>query len=314
MTTKLKFFGALAGFALASTSYAQQAPSREWVHCHGGVSQVPMTVDAAQSLPMQVIGILPCGSEVAVLSDAEGYTVNVRTAEGKTGYVANLYLTPVPAPATRKAIVSATVDNHVARWSAGGPGSDQFVSSDSLVESLTVDGVTVQVTLHDTGWKLRADVAVANDTTESVSIAPSHFLLQEVVPSVKSLPYQDPKEMAKSVSHGVLWNSETATSPTGMRSASALNVSYQTPFTATQTPNYLVPAQSAQLDAAKHDVDLTAVRHIHNTALREGAVAPGTDAAGAVWFERDKKADQLVLHVPVGQTIFEFPLTFSHAN
>jgi hypothetical protein len=317
MTTKLKFFGALAGLALASASHAQQvpnaAPAKEWVRCHG-VTSVPMTADAAQSLPMQITGNLACGTEVAVLSDAEGYTVNVRTAEGKSGFVANMYLTPVPAPAARKVIVSATVDNHIARWSSGGPGSDQFVSADSLVESLTVSGVTVQVTLHDTGWKLRADIAVANDTTDPVSITPSRFLLQEVAPTVKSLAYQDSKEMAKSVSHGVLWNSETATSPTGMRSASALNVTYQTPFTSTQTPNYLVPAQSAQVDAAKHDVDLTAVRHIHNTALREGAVAPGTDAAGAVWFERDKKADQLVLQVPVGQTIFEFPLTFTHNN
>jgi len=72
-----------------------------------------------------------------------------------------------------------------------------------------------------------------------------------------------------------------------------------------------VPAQSAELNAAKHDVDLSAVRQIHNTALRQGEVAPGAKSAGAVWFERDKKAEQLVLRVPVGQTIFEFPLSFN---
>jgi hypothetical protein len=323
MTTKRKFFGALAGLALASLSpahaqqYSPAAPANEWVRCHA-VTSVPMTADAEQALPMHITGTLPCGAEVSVLSDVEGYTVNVRTADGQTGYVARMYLTAIPAPAAPKPVTSAVVENNIARWVSGGAGSDQFVSDDSLVESLTVNGVTVQVTLHDTGWKLRANVAVANDGTDDLAINPSKFTLQESSPTVRQLPYQDAKEMAQSVSHGVLWTSVSATSPSAAKQyadpGSAINVAYKTPFIATQTPNYLVPAQTAQLDAAKHDVDLNAVHQIHNTALREGQLAPGTKAAGAVWFERDKKAEQLVLHVPVGQTIYEFPLSFSHSN
>ena len=318
MNSKMKFFRALAGFALASTSpaFAQQvsqSPLKEWVGCHA-VTSVPMTADAEQSLPLQVTGTLQCGAEVAVLSDIEGYTVNVRTVDGHTGYVARMYLTAIPAPAAPKPVTSAVVENNIARWTSGGPGSDQFFSDDSLVESLTVNGVTVQVTLHDTGWKLRANIAVANDGRDQVAINPSKFTLQENAPTVRALAYQDAKEIAQSVTHGVLWTSVSATTPgaAAYPNATASNVSYKTPFVATQTPNYLVPAQTAQLDAAKHDVDLTAVRQIHNTALREGAVAPGGKAAGAVWFERDKKAEQLVLHVPVNGTIFEFPLSFNH--
>jgi hypothetical protein len=323
MTTKLRIFGALAGFALVSASQAaaQQVSSapvnREWVRCRA-VTSVPMTADAEQSLPMQVTGTLPCGSEVAVLSDIEGYTINVRTADGHTGYVARMYLTSIPAPAAPKPVSSAAVVDHIARWTSGGPGSDQFFSDDSLVESLTVNGVTVQVTLRDTGWKLRADVAVANDSTEQIVVNPSKFSMQEFAPTVRALAYQDPKEIAASVTHGVLWTSISATTPSNSvqyaNPSSALNVSYKTPFVSTQTPNYLVPAQTAELSAAKHDVDLTAVRQIHNTALREGTLAPGTKAAGAVWFERDKKAEQLVLHVPVNGTVFEFPLSFNHNN
>ena len=321
MTTKLKLFGALAGFALVSVSpaAAQQAPSvpasKEWVRCRA-VNNVPMTVDAEQSLPLQVSAVLPCGEEVAVLSDIEGYTINVRTADGHTGYVARMYLTAIPAPAAPKPVSSAPVVGNIARWTSGGAGSDQFFSDDSLVESLTVNGLTVQVSLQDTGWKLRANIAVANDGKEAVNVTPSKFALQEFAPTVRALAYQDSKEIAASVSHGVLWTSVSATTPSASAQysnpSSSLNVSYKTPFVSTQTPNYLVPAQSAQLSAAKHDVDLTAVRQIHNTALREGTLAPGTKAAGAVWFERDKKAEQLVLHVPVNGTIFEFPLSFNH--
>ena len=320
MNTQLKLIGAVAGLAFAASTQAQQAPMaslstptvKEWVRCHG-ISSVQMTADAEQALPLQVTGTLKCGDEVAVLSDVEGYTVNVRTAEGQSGYVARLYLSAA-APVQMlkpKTLESAIVQNNVAHWTAGARGSDQFLSDDSMVESLTVNGVTVQVTLHDTGWKLRANVAVANGGSEQVAIEPARFTMNEFAPATKLLAYQDPKEMAKSVTHGVLWTSNRATSPS---EAAAINVSYSTPFVSTQTPNYLVQAQSQQLSAERHDVDLSAVRQIQNTALRGGAIAPGAKSSGAVWFERDKKAEQVVLRVPVGQTIYEFPLTFQHSN
>jgi hypothetical protein len=321
MNTQLKLIGAVAGLAFAASSQAQQAPLasiatpavKEWVRCHG-VTSVQMTADAEQTLPLQVTGTLACGDEVAVLSDVEGYTVNVRTADGKYGYVARMYLSAAaPARSTfGKPLGSATVENNVAHWTAGTTGSDQFLSDESVVESLTVNGVTVQVTLHDTGWKLRANVAVANDSHEQVYVNPSTCTLNEFAPSIKLLAYQDPKEMARSVSHGVLWTSTSATSPS--QSPATMNASYKTPFVSTQTPNYLVQAQSEQLSVEKHDVDLNTVHQIHNTALREGPLGPVGESSGAVWFERDKKAAQLVLRVPVGQTIFEFPLSFNHNN
>ena len=318
MNTQLKLIGAVAGLAFAASAQAQQAPlaslsspiAKEWVRCHN-VSNVPMTADAEQALPLQITGNLSCGEEVAVLSDIEGYTVNVRTADNRFGYVARMYLSAAAPVQSNfgKALASATVQNNVARWTSGAAGSDQFMSDDSLVESLTVNGVTVQVTLHDTGWKLRANVAVANSGRAEVFINPAKFMMTELAPSARPLVYQDPKEMAKSVSHGVLWTTNRATSPT-----SAMNVSYNTPFVSTQTPNYLVQAQSEQLSAEKHDVNLNAIHQIQNTALREGSIASGANSSGAVWFERDKKAQQLLLRIPVGQTIFEFPLSFNHSN
>ena len=74
---------------------------------------------------MQITGTLACGSEVSVLSDAEGYTVNVSTSDGHSGYVASMYLTAVAAPkrAIDKTQTSAMVENNVARWTSGGAGS-----------------------------------------------------------------------------------------------------------------------------------------------------------------------------------------------
>ena len=102
MTRKFILFGALASLVLTSSSPAEElanptaplgsAVPTSKISCNGYLT-VPMTADQEQSLPLQVIANLECGQEVAVLSDAEGYTVNIRTANGKNGYVARMYLT-----------------------------------------------------------------------------------------------------------------------------------------------------------------------------------------------------------------------------
>ena len=101
MRHKLLVLGTFAGLAVTLPSFAAEnsgsaaAPApgtiRGTVLCRGA-QNVPMTSDAEQSLPMQLVARLNCGDEVAVLSDSEGYTVNVRTADGKDGYVARMYL------------------------------------------------------------------------------------------------------------------------------------------------------------------------------------------------------------------------------
>ncbi len=201
MNTQLKLAAAVAGLAFAASAQAQQSPlaslappvAREWVRCHG-VTSVPMTVDAEQTLPMQVVSTLSCGEELAVLSDVQGYTVNVRTAAGKSGFVARMYLTAAaPMESFHKPLASAAVENNVARWTSGTVGSDQFLSNDSLVESLTVNGVTVQVTLHDTGWKLRANVAVANAGHGQVFVNPSTFTLRNSLRRLRRWHIRIPK-------------------------------------------------------------------------------------------------------------------------
>ena len=64
------------------------------------------------------------------------------------------------------------------------------------MESLTVDGITVQVSLHDTGWKFRANVAIANASAHAVEIQPATFILDNVGPHGRPLFYQDPVELA----------------------------------------------------------------------------------------------------------------------
>jgi hypothetical protein len=299
MRNKLLILSTFAGLAVtlpacaAENSSVAAAPGafRGTVICHG-LKNVPVTADAEQALPMQLVTRLNCGDEVAVLSDSEGYTFNIRTADGKYGYVARIYLSEGSANSPKEhRAPEAVVDNGIARWQSGAPGSDQFFSGGSLVESLRANGITVQVSLQDTGWKLRANVAIANESAEAIHFDPAGFTLDELKPRLRSLAYKNPRELAKALTHQVYWTNASATAPA---SATYMNAVYTASAAVPATPNYLEEA----------------AQQVQSSVLRPGTLAPTEKSSGVVWFERDKGPQQLNLRIFVGDQIFEFPLSF----
>ena len=319
MTKKFMICGAVAGLALAQVSLAQEvakplaslgnASTAAQISCHG-ITSVPMTLDPEQSLPMKIVANLNCGDQVAILSDLEGYTVSVRTSDGKNGYVARMYVVQPSQPAPRKPAraESATVQNGVARWQSGSAGSEQLNTNGQLVESLTVNGVTVQVSLQDTGWKLRADVAVANDGLGQVAFTPSHFTLDELFPTAKSLAYQDPQHLAKAMNHQILWTAASAAPEAGPHMSNAV---YRAPvYSSALSQNYLAQHESTVQMVGERKAEFNPSSQINAVALSNASLQPSEKAAGAVWFERAPKSKQLVLRVPVGDVFFEFPLSF----
>jgi hypothetical protein len=284
-----------------------------------GVRSVPMTADPEQTLPLQIVANLKCGEEVTLLSDPGGYTVNVRTADAATGYVAGMYLKK--SPRARVAGNAAILKNGVARWSDGAAGCDHFMAMDnSLVESVTLDGVTVQASLRDTGWKFRANVAIVNQGSAPIDVDPSKFILDSLGPHGKPLFYQDPAELAKNMTHQSLWT-EADAAPVGVQSrverkehAETLTLDYRSPTPlGLPAPNYLVQHENAESTAIRDQGEHTLVntsRQIKSLALKPGTIAPNDKASGAVWFDRDKNAEQLILRIPVGDIVFEFPLSF----
>jgi hypothetical protein len=316
-----------ATLLLLPTSYAQTAPQSDtsvtrplWKIVCPGVSNVPMTSDPEQSIPLQVVATLKCGDEVTVLDSTEGYTVRIANADGQSGYVASMYLKKLPSANRARRAKSAALANGVSRWEEGAPGCDQFMNNGRLVESLTVNGITVQVSLHDTGWKLRATIAIANEGSTAITIDPSQFILDEIGAHGRPLFYQDPEQLAKNVTHQVLWTENTAgPAKTPSQSSSpavvtATNIDYRTSITPTvSAPNYLIQHQSAEDDAVRRQGKQTLVntaQQIRALALKPSIVEPGGKVSGAVWFERSKNPEQLVLRIPFDNQMLEFPLSF----
>lgn len=325
--TFLRFLTASLLAATAARGQNAAPPSAQngfvptWKISCQGASTVPMTADPEQALPLKIVANLKCGDPLALLAKPDTYTVKVMTADGKSGYVAAMYLKKLPPP--RRTFDSSNLRNGVARWSDGGPGCDQFMSSDgSLVESVTVSGITVQVSLYDTGWKFRAQIAVANDSPEQVGVDPAKFVLDEVGPHGKPLFYNDPGQLAKNMTHQVLWTEanaapaalQTRADSSSSTNAATLTLGYREPIGPRfSAPNYLLSHQDAENEAIRAQSKQTLLdysKQVQDLALKPGIVAPTETASGAVWFDRSKNPQQLILRIPIEGTSFEFPLSF----
>ena len=281
--------------------------------CRGG-SKVPMTADAEQALPLKIVAVLDCGQPVSLLSNSEGYTVNVRTADGKSGYVVwmNVAKGEVIAP-TKTELAPAVIRDGKARWLAGTEGSGRFYSEGLMVESLTVNGVTVQVSLQDTGWKLLANIAVANGSLEAVNVVPSNITLDDLGQVRKSLPYQQPKKLRAAVNHQILWTEANAAPSTSGYLVNAAYRSYDNDGL-DRTQNYLAQHQADIQPVSDRQADFNPHSQINTVALKDAVVLPSQQVSGSTWFERDGKRQEMILCVPVGDLVYEFPLSFNRNN
>lgn len=270
--------------------------------CPGGIS-VPLTTDAEQALPLQVEGALRCGEAVTVLSDREGYTARIRTQDGIEGYVAPMYLAAGTATTQKKhRETTAVATNGVARWEAGAPGCDQFMSHGRHVESINANGVTVQVSVQDTGWKYRVNVAISNQSQSMVGVFPSTISLDELQPKLKALAVVDARRLARTSTHQVLWTSANA-QPSPSAVVGKFVITPDVERIAAQ--DYMSP-HMALTTARPGAFETTESIDVEAIALKPRSVKSGEKTTGVMWFERDVNARELSLRVPVGDTVFDF--------
>lgn len=106
--------------ASGGSASGEGAPAK--IKCHDEPN-VSVTVDAEQAIPLKVVATLNCNEELTILSDPQAYTVKVRTAGGKVGYVTRYEVaidlsTKAPA-ATTAAAASAAMDPNRVKQSSG---------------------------------------------------------------------------------------------------------------------------------------------------------------------------------------------------
>ena len=306
-------FTSLAAVAATESSASRPVVPlvRATVQCLG-TSSVPMTTDAEQRLPLRIVGDLPCGSVVSILADNGGYTAHVRTDEGLDGYVAHLYLTRNGAASARNPEPpSASPANGIVRWRSGSPGCDQFVTNGHWVESATANGVTVQVALEDTGWKLRAIIAVSNNGRETIEVLSNLVTLDELAPGPKPLYRSDFLKLSHVVNHQLLLSEANAEPPRSAITLGKVNTGGLAPADyQPSTPDYFGD-NVFRVSSSNSAAILPSATEIQSLALKDTTLKPGQVTSGAIWFERSARARELALRVSVGELVFDFPLSFA---
>ena len=311
LVSALLFTSLSAVAATESNASRPVAPLvRATVQCLG-TSSVAMTADAEQRLPLRIVGDLPCGSLVSILADNGGYTAHVRTDEGLEGYVAHLYLTRSGVASARiPEPLSASPVNGVVRWRSGSPGCEQFVTNGHWVESATANGVTVQVALEDTGWKLRAIIAVSNNGRDTIDVLSNLVTLDELAPDLKPLFRSDPLKLSHVVNHQLLLSEANAEPPRGAVTFGKVNTAGLAPAAyQPSTPDYFGD-NVFRVSSSNSAAILPSATEIQSLAFKDATLKPGQLTSGAIWFERSARARELALRVSVGELVFDFPLSF----
>jgi hypothetical protein len=205
----------------------------------------------------------------------------------------------------------------------------QFVNG-RKIKILTADGITVSVSLFDTGKYFRADIAVVNASTANFDVLPAMFSIEETAPKEKVLAYVDVGKMIHSAHTRMAWanaftamgagmqrqQSTTDTTSNGTVNVNGSDGTYATgtyngtSTSTTSTPDYAAQARANDAIRERNAVLAIQSSQLANAALTSNTVLPSQSASGCVFFERKGKASNLVLSVPIGDKVFRFPFIF----
>ena len=210
-------------------------------------------------------------------------------------------------------------------WSSTDPNCTSALSDGRTVRMIRANGLAVLAAIWDNGSKTQAFVGVKNDTAANVDVRPETFQLVVSAPKYRTLAYQDPDKMAKSIQRSANWRSAFAglgslsqqqTISTSTTSGTA-TVS-GTGGTATGTYNGTTMTTTSQPDNAARERAAaqvnqirtgaaTAVASLQSAALRANTIFPGQQMIGAVFFEHESRIQEATLTVVVGNDSFVIP-------
>lgn len=231
---------------------------------------------------------------------------------------------------------NAQSSSQTLRWKRGSEGMDAILRDGAEYVSTTHNGVQVVAALFDTGWKTRVELAVSNVGEHRFDFHPETIELELQAPKQEALAYNEPEKLMKSLDRRARWsaalnqaaaNASTREEKTTTTTSGAVNGEYRDfntwrsgtvygTYHETSETTKTVPDEQAQRQAAERIAQIRRstgdnIAFIQSATLRPNTVIPGNQLVGVVWFDREKKMEELVLRVPINGEVFEFPFRFN---
>jgi hypothetical protein len=209
----------------------------------------------------------------------------------------------------------------VVRWSPAGEASRQFLVSGHRARVLLHEGIAILAYLESTDDPFRVFVLVVNESGKAVDVIPDGFTLTVSEPKVKALAYVSAKALKKRIDNEAMWlgiaeaiNAFGAT--TRSSTSGTFRVTDPERGTIFGTYNGLTTSRDSaaarqQLTANLATISATAeeekIRQLTGVLLAN-TVFDGQSFGGLVHFKREKRARTMLLRMPIGGAVFEFPI------
>lgn len=164
---------------------------------------------------------------------------------------------------------------------------------------------TVMVSVSREGAYTRADVSIANNSGLPLSLSPDDFRVEVVTPKPKVLLYVPPADLKDLAAPSPSLEAGPA-KEAALASASQTAVPRQDTEakSATQAPDIDALYTEAKQRAAEQEKTEKAAAE---KPLLASSIAPNEVTRGRVYFERDKKAQQVNVVLPIAGLVFQFP-------
>lgn len=200
-------------------------------------------------------------------------------------FVASTVFAQAPAPAPQA--VPATL-----RWTEGDKSSELVTQQGVRIEIIHAPGMDVAVSLLDLQeFATRAWVQVLNRGSAPLPLDPAPATLEILKPKAKTLPSISADKVADKIKQTADVNaSDRAGAGCAMMTAGC--------------------AQNSSGVASSKEVQLRAdamINSVKSTALLAQTLQPSQQAQGAIFFSFEKKRQESVLRLPIGNQVFEFP-------
>ncbi|MCU1320979.1 MAG: hypothetical protein JWM43_628 [Acidobacteriaceae bacterium] len=170
---------------------------------------------------------------------------------------------------------------------------------------------TVMLSISNEGAYTRADVSIANNGSYSQNISPEDFRVEEVVPKTKILLYVPPSELHNLPAPApvapvlaVVVPPAKTTAATPQVQVASLGASVPVPEAAPTSPSIDEFYAAAKREEALREA---ADREAAQKHLEAASIQANEVVRGRVYFQKDSKAKQVNVVLPLAGLVFQFP-------
>jgi len=212
-------------------------------------------------------------------------------------WVSIILVTALPPLAMAQDVQTGAQETGTYRWQEGCVQDGKVCGSIAIKNglallSMTVHGVRVDLVLADTGKLLLIAAAIGNGTKQPIFVLPEQFNLYDMGSKQRRLKILDPGTLARRKEKDALGDSQLIMTAVDLALS---QIGTNTGLSALR-PDSL---RTESLNDPEGPV--------RQMALRADNIPSQKFVAGVVCFEGDKQVSQLLLSIPVGGYVIEFP-------